>query len=177
MRLVIAAMISIALGCYDCQTKTELKGLVIKHSYAGSVVIDTVYLEKELRNDSIIYRKTFKGQNRITQVRVHEQRRDVLDYMQGRSKVTNTKEFEGIYGQYRVYKFLFDEEASSDEEEVLFFCDKYGVIFARWLGEGMGTSFEYDEISTALVQQILTDTTDFYIDKIPPPPVIPNKDK
>jgi hypothetical protein len=97
----------------------------------------------------------------------------VLDYVQGRSKIVDIKEFEVIHGRYKIYKFLFDDEESSDEEEVLFFCDEYGVILARWLDEGLGTSFEYDKVSSGLVNQILNDTTGFYMEKIAPPPPRP----
>ncbi|GAA5024491.1 hypothetical protein GCM10011506_08160 [Marivirga lumbricoides] len=61
---------------------------------------------------------------------------------------------------YKVLKYYYDVENSVDEESVIYFTDKYGVLIifneGWYIMEGI---FDYDEISKQLANMILSDST------------------
>ncbi|MCG8581133.1 MAG: hypothetical protein MI866_14530 [Bacteroidales bacterium] len=92
-------------------------------------------------------------------------------------KLRKTRVYNINGANYTVYKYVYNDEQISDEEEDVFFTDEYGVLYDRLWWFSYGSSYEYDSISTKLVEYITSDTTGFFKDKIlPPPPELNNDD-
>ncbi len=171
---IVSLLITLAFfGGQTCKKQTELSGIVKKYNYRGATVIDTVFVELEQQDDTILYKEKYVKYGTLVINKIHKKDRNILRTIEGISYLVNTKDFKIFDKNYRIYKFLYDEINSSDEEFVYFFCEKYGIILTRWLHEGLGTSLEYDKTSTELVKQILADTTGFYMAPPPPPPPPP----
>ena len=160
-----------------CTRPIRLTGVVKEYSHKGNFIVDTVIFEKKCDGDSIYYKEVFYNTGRMSLIKAHTKNRSKLYSSSGVSNLIKTKRFIVNNKNFKIYKYLYDEKGGSDEEEVFFFNEHYGLLLNFWLNEGFPRSSEYDDISTELVQQILADTTGFYMEKIPPPPLMPVKEK
>ncbi|WP_430817102.1 hypothetical protein [Carboxylicivirga sp. RSCT41] len=165
------------LSCAKIENKNNLLiGYEKDHSHRGMSVVDTVRTQRIITGDSIFYVTQIPKKNHVMKVRKSYHNDSILVGQNVIFELHKTKVYKINGANYTVYKYVYNDEQSSDEEEDIFFTDEYGVLYDRLWWFSYGSSYEYDLISTKLVEYITSDTTGFFKEKILPPPPKLNKD-
>ena len=167
--LVGVIVFFVLLSCENIIRNKQLTGVVKEHSYKGFKVKDSLTLSIEKKNDTLFFEKFYKKLERSVKTIKLINNDSILVGENAIYHLIKYRTYSINSTEYTVYKYLFDEEGI-DEEEDIFYTDEYGVIYSRLWWFEYGSSYEYDSISSMLVQLIVNDTTGFYKVKVAPPP-------
>ncbi len=164
-----AFLLIVFLSCEDKSVDLCKAVLVNRHYiYNQDSIIesDTFMLKYKVLTDSICYNYVYPkdtemflyqvvtGKRNLDSIKVYNENCPLLE-----KKIVVIDDFE-----YEILKYDYDVKGSSDEETYYFFCRKYGLLVVDNYTEiGIVFSFNYDSVSSRLVQYMLERKNEFGI--------------
>lgn len=131
--------------------------------------VDTAYLEKKYRADTIYY--FFHLYNNPDSTIGHffykkDSKNDsILFEFSFPAKLVDVKKYVVLNKEYTVSAYWYDEEDKHDEESMIYYCKDYGTLIVVDYGwYTIPGIFMYDDISFELCKNILSDSSFDFIE-------------
>lgn len=143
----------IQLNCYGLEYVESLGSLAERITHS-----DTVYLEKELKNDTLNF--TYRFTDKSTALSFAKSiKSDSSIYIYGHdSKLTGVKIYRIENVDYPICRYYYDEQSVADEESSYFYHCDYGILVTYNNGwNDLVYSIFYDATSKMLVDSIIND--------------------